>query len=90
MSKQESSAWIYLDDQIPDDVRDYIVAGPTQDHKRDLEDWGADWDRKEMRWILKNTSPSCPDYQALEDLGLMLLPIQESIEEKTLQEQLKK
>jgi hypothetical protein len=65
-----------------------VIDGETHLYKEELEDWGARLCIKSFRWILKHSNENCSDYQAILDLGLSLLPIQESTEEKLLSEQL--
>lgn len=81
--------WIYNADHCPHGTRDYVIDGETHLYKEELEGWGARLCVKSYRWILKHTNEDCSDYQAIMDLGLSLLPIQESTEEKLLSDQIK-
>tara|TARA_Y100000310_G_scaffold243676_1_gene248227 strand:- start:9157 stop:9417 length:261 start_codon:yes stop_codon:yes gene_type:complete len=82
--------WTYQSDHCPHGTRDFVVDGETHLFKEELEDWGARLCVKSFQWILKHSNENCSDYQAIMDLGLSLLPIQESTEEKLLSDQLGK
>ena len=80
-------SFIYEEDYVATEARDYIVTGDTEFYRKELKSWGA-IERRET-WIIENTDHLCQDFMAIEDLGLLLLPIQESSTEKMLTMQLK-
>jgi len=76
------------DDYCATEFKDYIIQGDTGLHGDEMRVWGAQWRQKDRVWILLNTNEMCPDYQAMIELGMDLLPIQERPTEKMVINQL--
>ena len=77
-----------MEDYTTAQCRDYVITGDTQYHEDEMKIWGAMYNLNEKQWIVYDTEPSCPDYQALVEMGLDLRPIQISAEAKLLDSQL--
>lgn len=80
-------SFIYEDDYVAMESRDYIVMGDTEFYRKELKSWGAI--EIGETWIIENTDHISQDFMAIEDLGLLLLPIQESATEKMMDLQIR-
>tara|TARA_R110000803_G_scaffold162194_1_gene225830 strand:+ start:30111 stop:30380 length:270 start_codon:yes stop_codon:yes gene_type:complete len=78
-----------MDDYAVIFYKDYVIQGETFFYLDELEAWGARINPGMQSWVLTCTNPTCSDYQAIQEMGLDLLPMQISGESKLLRMQLK-
>jgi len=77
-----------MDDFLPNNFRDFVIKGDIDFHREEMKQWGAIWSQEFKVWIIQDTNEMSPDYQAIVELGLNLMPIQENIREKMVITQL--
>ncbi len=67
-----------LNDYFAIEHRDYVIDGDFKFYREEIINWGGEWNNGLKAYTLSYTNELCPDYQAIIDMGLDLLSLQET------------